>query len=180
MPTGAGAGPSTTCGARNVYIDAGVNWCNTLQLFKQVPEARSRAEEPWLVFGFEASPRIAPFAERCAQALSAGQPLPSPPIPPVGSTRELIKHAPKHNCSMSALGLRVLSCVRSLVSHAPYAHTSSPASPRSDPSMPPSEASGVGLAFFVHICLFASLQSSKDSFQEQALSSLLNNPVFPS
>ena len=106
MSTGPAAGPSTTCGARNIYIDAGVNWCNTWQLFKQVPEARSRAEQPWLVFGFEASPRIAPFAERCAQALSAGQPLPSPPIPPVGSTRELIKHAPKHNCSMSALGLR--------------------------------------------------------------------------
>ena len=35
--------------------------------------------------------------------------------------------------SVSALGLRVLSCVRSLVSHAPYAHTSSPASSPSCP-----------------------------------------------
>ena len=32
------------------------------------------------------------------------------------------------------------------MSHARYAHTSSPASPRSCPSMPPSEASGVGLS----------------------------------
>ena len=91
---------------RNVYIDAGVNWCNTLQLFQQVPEARQHLAEPWLVFGFEASPRIAPFADRCTHALSAGEPLPAPPIPPAGSSRELSRYAAAHNCSMRHLGLR--------------------------------------------------------------------------
>ena len=91
---------------RNVYVDAGVNWCNTLGLHLQVPEARSRAGEPWLVFGFEASPRIAPFADKCATALSTGQPLPLPPIPPAGSSRELAQYAPQYNCSMADLGLR--------------------------------------------------------------------------
>ena len=91
---------------RNVYIDAGVNWCNTLEMYKQVPEASSRLNSPWMVFGFEASPRIAPFADRCAQALSAGEPMPTPPVPPAGSSRELAKYAHTQNCSMEQLGLR--------------------------------------------------------------------------
>jgi len=45
---------------RNVYIDAGVNWCNTLRLYTHVPEASSRLAQPWHVFGFEASPLIIP------------------------------------------------------------------------------------------------------------------------
>lgn len=77
-----------------------------MQLFQRVPEARSRLTEPWMIFGFEASPRIAPFAERCARALTAGQALPTPPVPPAGSSRELKQFAPRHNCSMSDLGLR--------------------------------------------------------------------------
>ena len=53
------------CGARNVYIDAGVNWCNTLQHFQRVPEARrALAGVPWLIWGFEASPLLVPFGER--------------------------------------------------------------------------------------------------------------------
>ena len=97
---------SPRCAPRNVYIDAGVNWCNTLQLHLRVPEVKPRASEPWLVFGFEASPRIAPFANRCAHALNAGQPLPLPPIPPAGSSRELAKYAGNYSCSMEQLGLR--------------------------------------------------------------------------
>ena len=98
---------STACSApRQIYIDAGVNWCNTLELYRRIPEAKAFLEKPWLVFGFEASPRIAPFADRCAQTLSAGLPLPPPPIPPAGSSRELAKYAPLHNCSMEQLGLR--------------------------------------------------------------------------
>jgi FkbM family methyltransferase len=82
------------------------NWCNTLQTYLKVPEARGRTSGPWIVFGFEASPRIAPFADRCAQALTASGPLPTPPIPPAGSTRELQRYAPSYNCSMRDLGLR--------------------------------------------------------------------------
>ena len=91
---------------RNVYIDAGVNWCNSLLLFQSVPEARTRMAEPWRVFGFDANKRIAPFADSCHRALTAGQPLPEPPIPPAGSTRDLMRYAPRYNCSKSQLGLR--------------------------------------------------------------------------
>lgn len=98
---------ATTCVTpRNIYIDAGVNWCNTITMHQKVPEALARKAEPWLIFGFEASPRIAPFAERCALALTAGAPLPTPPIPPAGSSRDLKLYAPQFNCSMAQLGLR--------------------------------------------------------------------------
>ena len=94
---------------RNVYIDAGVNWCNSLLIFKSVPEARARLAEPWHIFGFEANKRIAPFANLCHRALSAGQPLPTPPIPPAGSTRDLARYAARYNCSKVQLGLRPAS-----------------------------------------------------------------------
>ena len=95
---------ATPCAPRNVYIDAGVNWCNTLTLNQRVPQARGRTN--WHVFGFEASRRIVPFADQCARALSAGDPLPEPPLPPAGSSKELAKYAPSYNCSMQQLGLR--------------------------------------------------------------------------
>lgn len=95
------------CGApRNVYIDAGVNWCNTLNLYQQVPEVQAHLDQVWTVFGFEASSTIAAFAERCCSALSAGSTLPQPPLPPAGSTRDLARFAPSYNCSMAQLGLR--------------------------------------------------------------------------
>lgn len=96
------AAPS--CSApRNVYIDAGVNWCNTLEIYKRIPEVRQR--DVWQVFGFEASRRILPFADGCARALSAGEPLPEPPLPPAGSSKELAKYASRYNCSLQQLGL---------------------------------------------------------------------------
>ena len=91
---------------RNIYIDAGVNWCNTLTLYQSVPEAQNRLSQPWTVFGFEASRSLATFAERCCNALTAGLPLPEPPLPPAGSSRDLARFAPAYNCSMAHLGLR--------------------------------------------------------------------------
>ena len=81
-----------SCPPRNIYIDMGVNWCNTLELWKQVAAKVSNAPfspDPWLVFGWEAAPLIAPYAERCMAHLNAGQPLPDPVVPPTGSSAEL-------------------------------------------------------------------------------------------
>mmetsp|Transcript_11524 Transcript_11524/g.35589 ORF Transcript_11524/g.35589 Transcript_11524/m.35589 type:complete len:86 (-) Transcript_11524:982-1239(-) len=44
-------------------------------------------------------PRIAPHVERCVDALRRGDPLPKPPLPPTGSTRDLRSFAAAHNCS---------------------------------------------------------------------------------
>ena len=38
--------------ARHVYIDAGVNWCNTLELWRKVPEAQPFVDERWQIYGF--------------------------------------------------------------------------------------------------------------------------------
>jgi FkbM family methyltransferase len=82
----------SVCKPRNVYLDLGVNWCNTLELYRSVPEvARGdhHTDVPWDAVGFEAAPLIAPHAERCANALSAGLPLPALPVPPSGSSNDL-------------------------------------------------------------------------------------------
>lgn len=83
--------PGRRCQAnsRSIYIDLGVNWCNTLHLWRRV--APWRAHEPWLVVGWEAAPLIAPFAERCMHELAHGRPLPDLGIPMTGSTDELAR-----------------------------------------------------------------------------------------
>ena len=88
-----------TCDApRNIYLDLGVNWCNTLQLYRDIPEARAQSAAPWEVWGFEAAPLIMPFAEKCAHALTSGLPIPTPPIPPAGSTKDLWRYAKSCDC----------------------------------------------------------------------------------
>ena len=83
---------------RNIYLDLGVNWCNTLQLYRDIPEAHATSAAPWEVWGFEAAPLIMPFAEKCAHALSSGLPIPTPPIPPAGSTKDLWRYAKSCDC----------------------------------------------------------------------------------
>ena len=54
---------------RNIYIDLGVNWCNTARLFKDIePESL-----PFYVYGFEASPLIQPFAEEGCKNATEGK-----------------------------------------------------------------------------------------------------------
>jgi FkbM family methyltransferase len=92
--------PCSCTAPRNVYLDAGANWGNTLELFRKIPRVFSAPlPSPWHVFAFEAMPRIAPYADKCAVALSAGLPLPFLPIPPSGSTADLLHYAPQYNCT---------------------------------------------------------------------------------
>jgi len=106
-------GPSH-CPPRRVYVDLGVNWCNTLQLHDRVPlrwqmkhagAELSARRAPWQVYGFEASPLIVPYADRCATALSRGARLPPPPVPPVGSGKELRRLGASFGCSAVDVGM---------------------------------------------------------------------------
>ena len=94
------AAPSQkSCAPRNVYVDAGVNWCNTLTLHRTLPTEWIGAcanRAPWDVYGFEASRALHPYIERCAQSLSVGLDLPIPPVPPAGSTKELRRFASQY------------------------------------------------------------------------------------
>jgi hypothetical protein len=88
-----------SCAPRNVYVDAGVNWCNTLTLHRTLPTEWIDAcanRAPWDVYGFEASRALHPYIERCAQSLSVGLDLPMPPVPPAGSTKELRRFASQY------------------------------------------------------------------------------------
>ena len=87
---------------RNVFIDAGTSWCNTLMLFRHIPGAPQA--DAWNVWGFEVAPLIMPFVERCAAALSRGEALPSQPVPPSGSSSQLLKYAGKVGCHHGSRG----------------------------------------------------------------------------
>ena len=89
------------CKGRNIYIDLGANWCNTLDIFQHVPNvsARSHPGKPWHVYAFEASPLIAPYVEKCCAALNKGAPLPPPPVPPTASSGQLLAYAEQLGCA---------------------------------------------------------------------------------
>lgn len=92
-----------SCPPRSIYIDFGVNWCNTLELHHRVAPGRAH----WLVVGWEAAPLIVPHAESCMHALSAGAPLPAlPAVPQTGSTHELAMHVKR----TPALASQLASC----------------------------------------------------------------------
>jgi hypothetical protein len=66
-PCAAGGGP------RNVFVDLGVNWGNTLRLYRDLQwggGGRPHGGVAWEVFGFEASPLICPFANDFAAWLN--------------------------------------------------------------------------------------------------------------
>ena len=83
------------CGPRNIYVDFGASWCNTLLLHTKLEEARKRTG-PWLVYAFEAAPLIAPYVESCAAELTAGRFIPAAPVPPTGSSTEFVKYVKAH------------------------------------------------------------------------------------
>ena len=109
--------PSMAACIRNVYIDAGANWCNTLQLHDAFPRAAEMSRSSgsssqsnehraiphpavgWLVYAFEASPIIASHAEACTRALNVGSPLPSAPVPMTGNSGYLWAAGPTYNCT---------------------------------------------------------------------------------
>jgi hypothetical protein len=90
-----------TCGPRRVYIDLGVNWCNTILQYRQY-EPRGRRNVtfgPWEVFGFEASPLIQPYVEDHVAWLDKRQAnMPILCVPPAGSSKHLALWAPHYGC----------------------------------------------------------------------------------
>ena len=105
------------CTPRNVYIDMGANWCNSLRLFRRVPHAASSSPHEgsgWQVYAFEMAPLIMPYVEACCEALSRGQPLPPAPVPPSGSSSHLLRYAEMVGCHLASRGLQLQCMERTL------------------------------------------------------------------
>lgn len=102
LPVPAGSHYASTCSFRKVYIDAGVNWANTARLFEDL-KAPSRTDAHWHVgweiYGFEASPRIQPFADAYFAWLNGDTPYePAPCVPRAGSSAHLSNFAADYGC----------------------------------------------------------------------------------
>ena len=85
-------------GPRRVYIDAGANWANTLQLYRDI--APNASNQPFEVYAFEASPLITPFLEHYCDWLNGGGigAEPSSCLPRSGSTEHLNRYASAMGC----------------------------------------------------------------------------------
>ena len=92
------------CVPRRVYIDLGVNWCNTIMQYRKHEPRGGHRYAPWEVFGFEASPLIQPYAEdHMAWLDGAIADKPVSCLPPTGSSRHLSQWAPLYGCPASPL-----------------------------------------------------------------------------
>tara|TARA_B100000795_G_scaffold214224_1_gene167932 strand:- start:69 stop:1013 length:945 start_codon:yes stop_codon:yes gene_type:complete len=96
---------AAACPPRSIYVDLGVNWCNTLDLYRRVAPPERRAQ-PWLVIGWEASPLIVPYADACVQRINAGLPAVDEhgSLPPTGSSAELVYYVTHHASLNRACG----------------------------------------------------------------------------
>tara|TARA_B100000767_G_scaffold161930_2_gene151996 strand:- start:62 stop:973 length:912 start_codon:yes stop_codon:yes gene_type:complete len=79
---------------RSVYIDLGVNWCNTIRLYKQFDNTST-----FDVYGFEASPLIQPFADKYFNWLNGNtNEEPETCLPRSGSSKHLSEYAKYYGC----------------------------------------------------------------------------------
>lgn len=85
---------------RNVYIDFGANWANTMRLYQDL--APSKINETWEIYAFEASPLIQPYVENFTKFLNGEGPKPLVTVPPSGSSSHLQSLAPRYGCSGDA------------------------------------------------------------------------------
>jgi len=121
--------------ARQVYIDMGANWANTLRLYKDLPfflRAASRTSSHasalhkdmtevqhhhgrghWEVYAFEAHPLIQPYLEKFVEYLNGEREKPALTVPPSGSTAHLQSYARQYGCFMNEL-----DAMRSCMVHA--------------------------------------------------------------
>lgn len=106
------------CRPRNVYVDMGVNWCNTIRLFEDIEyDVNSKDiplpfSVPYDIYGFEASPLIQPFAEKYFEWLNGEiEDEPVTCLPRSGSTAHLWKYSSIYGCSNSSSDNKMRNCM---------------------------------------------------------------------
>ena len=83
--------------ARLVYLDLGVNWANTLRLYRDLGVCPP--DDPrWEIYGFEASPLLHPYVDQMTNWLNGVQDKPPMELPPAGSSADLFPFARKLGC----------------------------------------------------------------------------------
>ena len=86
---------------RHVYLDLGMNWGDTLDLYRLgLADAAHANATDWEVYGFEAAPLLMPYLEQLVQWKN-GEPGVAHPVtcePPVGSTKDRMRFAPVVGC----------------------------------------------------------------------------------
>lgn len=95
---------NTTRMPRQVYIDLGANWGNTMRLYEDIEDAALVGKMPWEIYSFEASPFIQPYLERFTAFLNGLSPAPVITVPPSGSSVHLNLHAPRYGCPHASPG----------------------------------------------------------------------------
>ncbi|CAJ1336650.1 unnamed protein product, partial [Effrenium voratum] len=99
----AGYGETKPRKPRQVYMDLGTNWANTLRLYRDM----TRRPGAWEVYGFEANPYIQPYVDHFVRYLNGAGPKPVLTLPPAGSNKKLRTYGEMFGCR----GDRVKECM---------------------------------------------------------------------
>lgn len=92
-------------GQRQVFVDLGANWANTLRMWQDhFPE---RMDSAWEVYAFEASPLVQPYLDKFVRWLNRAEDCRPPvTVPPSGSSNHLSEFAARYGCPVGGDSMR--------------------------------------------------------------------------
>lgn len=96
---------------RHIYIDLGANWCNTLDMYKEIN--LNMDDEIWEIYAFEASPFLQRYVNDYVDYKNGIREEPIVNVPRSGSSYDLASYGPKYGCRGSINAIK--SCIYSKI-----------------------------------------------------------------
>jgi len=96
---------------RHIYIDLGANWCNTLDLYKDLD--LNMDDEAWEIYAFEASPFLQRYVNDYTDYKNGIREEPIINVPRSGSSYDLASYGPKYGCRGSISSVK--DCIYSKI-----------------------------------------------------------------
>lgn len=96
---------------RHIYIDLGANWCNTLDMYKEIN--LNMDDEIWEIYAFEASPFLQRYVNDYVDYKNGIREEPIVNVPRSGSSYDLASYGPKYGCRGSMNAIK--SCIYSKI-----------------------------------------------------------------
>ncbi|MDA7838759.1 glycosyltransferase family 29 protein [bacterium] len=96
---------------RHIYIDLGANWCNTLDLYKDLD--LNMDDEAWEIYAFEASPFLQRYVNDYTDYKNGIREEPIVNVPRSGSSYDLASYGPKYGCRGSISSVK--NCIYSKI-----------------------------------------------------------------
>jgi len=83
---------------RNIYLDLGANWADTLDLHRRIADDGHKRLQNWEVYAFEISPTLIPYVDKYVRFLNGFDKRPAACVAPISESKMVYKFAPAVGC----------------------------------------------------------------------------------